>query len=94
MSVPGLECIFNPEGTHGHPFSGLETQYRQMKYYKQYFEVVVSFCITVYIYYWLLTGIFWGGGGEFARLSLPLGCCFNVGCKVHLTNPSIVHDYI
>lgn len=41
-SVPGLEVIFDPEGEFGHPFSGLETQHRQMKYYKQHLGLVVS----------------------------------------------------
>ena len=41
-SVPGLEVIFDPEGKFGHPFSGLETQHRQMKYYKQHLGLVVS----------------------------------------------------
>ena len=41
-SVPGLEVIFDPEGEFGHPFSRLETQHRQMKYYKQHLGLVVS----------------------------------------------------
>ncbi len=35
----------------GHPFTGLETQYKQVKYFKEELNLIVSFCVTVYKHY-------------------------------------------
>ncbi len=46
-SVPDLDGIFDPENEFSHPFAGLQTQYRQIKYYRQKFGLVVSYLRVV-----------------------------------------------
>ena len=41
-TVPGLEEVFDSEGSFGRPFLGLETQHQQLSFYKKHFNFVVS----------------------------------------------------
>ena len=36
-----LDHLFSDNGEFGHPFSGLETEYQQHKYFKSHFNFVV-----------------------------------------------------
>ena len=40
--ISGVTSLFTPNGPHGNLFSGLETHYRQLQYYKSHFHFVVS----------------------------------------------------
>lgn len=40
-AITSLEPIFSPVGKYGQPFKGLETQHRQMEYFKKHFFMVV-----------------------------------------------------
>lgn len=40
--VRKVGSIFSPTGPHGQLFGGLETPYRQLKYFKEHFQFVVS----------------------------------------------------
>ena len=42
-----LNQIFDSDGSYGRPFRGLETEYRQRKYYKDNFHMVVSTVFSV-----------------------------------------------
>ena len=41
-TIPGLSSVFSSSGPHGNLFSGLETHYKQLQYYKNNFHFVVS----------------------------------------------------
>lgn len=41
--VPGLAELFHPESEFAKPFSNLETQHMQLKFYRQNFNLIVSF---------------------------------------------------
>ena len=41
-AIDGLQPLFSGEGIFGRPFQGLETQYQQLKFYRQHFNLVVS----------------------------------------------------
>ena len=41
-AIDGLQLLFSRDGIFGHPFQGLETQYQQLKFYRQHFNLVVS----------------------------------------------------
>ena len=41
-SIPGFASHFDLESSYAHPFNGLETQYLQLKYYKERFSYIVS----------------------------------------------------
>ena len=41
-AVDGLQLLFSGDGTFGRPFQGLETQYQQLKFYRQHLNLVVS----------------------------------------------------
>lgn len=41
-SIPRLDRIFSQRGPHGDLFQGLDSHYKQIKYYKEHFSFVVS----------------------------------------------------
>ena len=42
QTIPGLDLIFHRNGPRGRLFLGLETQYRQLQYFRQNLRLVVS----------------------------------------------------
>lgn len=40
-SITSLDPLFDSDGYYGRPFKGLETEYRQLKYFKENFHMVV-----------------------------------------------------
>lgn len=45
--VPGLQELFNSESTYAHPFQGLESPYKQLKFLKEVFNFVVHIIIIM-----------------------------------------------
>lgn len=45
--VDGLQPFFSGDGIFGRPFQGLETQYQQLKFYRQHFNLVVSLNLSL-----------------------------------------------
>ena len=41
--IGNLDSLFSENGTVGQPFAGLETQYQQLKFYRDHFNLIVSF---------------------------------------------------
>lgn len=42
-AIDGIQPLFSECGTYAHPFQGLETQYQQLKFYRQHFKLIVSY---------------------------------------------------
>ena len=42
-AIDGIQPLFSECGTYAHPFQGLETQYQQLKFYRQHFNLIVSY---------------------------------------------------
>lgn len=47
--IGSLAPLFQDSGRFGQPFRGLETTYRQMKYFRLHFRFIVSVCVHIYI---------------------------------------------
>ena len=47
-NISSLSPIFDPNGHHGRPFKGLETEYLQLKFFKRKFSMIVSATEIVY----------------------------------------------
>jgi len=41
-SIPEFNELFDRDGPFGRPFSGLETQHQQLRFYKTHFQFIVS----------------------------------------------------
>ena len=46
--IPGLVELFSAESAYANPFAGLDTQYSQLKFYKEVFGFVVCVCVCAY----------------------------------------------
>lgn len=45
--IGNLSSLFSENGTVGQPFAGLETQHQQLKFYRDHFNLIVSFSISM-----------------------------------------------
>ena len=53
--IGSLSSLFSENGTVGQPFTGLETQHQQLKFYRDHFNLIVSCSVTMSMYYHCLS---------------------------------------
>ena len=53
-TIDGIQPLFSDCGTYAHPFQGLETQYQQLKFYRQHFNLIVSYTSRLHAHVCLL----------------------------------------